>query len=169
MGFPDELVTLPRDHGTLFFVPNTDDVLRRFNPDNEDIRDVVSVDEGGVTRYRLKSGALTGFSDDGCSVGRDQILREAELDRAVMLHPKHRKLAEAAVDAIRDLVHPDSAGEERQPFDVAPDAYPASDPNPQRWQVAHALITLAEGYTRSARTTAVGTLARTVFNPLVTP
>lgn len=169
VAFPDELITLPRDHATLFVVPDADDVLRRFDPDNEDIRDVVSVDEGGVPRYRLKTGALSGFSADGCSVGRDQILREAELDRDQMLHPKYRKLAEANVDAIRAFKHPDSAGVERSPFDVAPDPYPPNDPFPQRWQVAHALITLAEGYGRSARKTAVGTLARTVFNPLMTP
>jgi hypothetical protein len=166
--FPDDLVTLPRDHATLFVVPDTDDVLRRFNPDSEDMRDVMSIDEGGVPRYRLKTGALTGFSEDGCSVGRDQILVEADLDRAEMLHPRHRKLAEAAVDAIRGFVHPDSQDNSRHPFDVVPDAYPPSDA-PARWQVAHALITLADGYGKSARTTAVGALARTVFNPLVSP
>lgn len=169
MGFPDELITLPRDCAALFVVQSSEYILRRFNPDNEDIRDVLSVDEGGVARYRLKAGALTGFSSDGCSVGRDQILQHASLDRASMLHPRHRKLAEASVDAIRSFAHPDRNGVERAPFEVVPDAYPSEASDPQRWQVAHALITLAPEYTKASRTTAVGTLARTVFNPLLHP
>ena len=144
-------------------------ILRRFDPDNPEVRDAYTVDEGSSPRYRLRGGALTGFSIDGCSVSRDRILVAAGISRDEVLRlPKFRKLAEASVAAVRECSIPDHAGNELRPFEVLADSYPMADPSPQRDLVAHALIRL-DAPTKKFRTIAVGKLSRFVFNPLDAP
>jgi hypothetical protein len=138
-------------------------VVRRFNPDTVDIRDVVSVDEGGRRRMTLKAGAFSGFSDGGCSLGRKRILDKAGILISEFLRPKHRAIGRAKVSRIRKFRHPDEHGLSDFPFRVEADAYPDDEPF-ERWQVAHALLHLNSGFTTNpARKTALGVLARTVF------
>jgi hypothetical protein len=137
--------------------------MRRFNPDDVEIRDVVSVDEGGKRRFTLKAGAFTGFREGGCSIGRKRILHKAALSMADFLHPKYRAIGLVKVSRIRKFKHLGADGYIGFPFNVEADAYPDDQPF-ERWQVAHAVLTLNQGYTTpAARKTAVGTLARTVF------
>lgn len=163
--FPIDLITLPREHPLLAAVDSSDIALRRFDPDNSNVRDFVTRDEGSAPRLRLKGGALTGFSSDGCSTARDQVLSEAQIARREVLEPKYRRIAEASVDAIRSFQLVRDSGDTVTPFEVVPDPYPDDEPSPKKWMVAHALITIVP-LTKAEKTTAVGALARTVFNPL---
>lgn len=167
--FPANLKSLRDDHPLLALVNDGDLLLRRFNPDNPEHRDSITIDEGRVPRVRLKPGALTGFSQDGCSTIRHDVLVEAQIPREELLEPpKYTRLAEASVSAIREFSFVDSTGSTTEPFTVHPDAYP-DQPNPKRHDVAHALIRRAALPTRSDRSMAVGALARLVFNPLSAP
>jgi hypothetical protein len=161
-------VTLSGDDPLLRTVGNEESVLRRFNPNNPQEADQVTIDEGAVPRIRLRPSALTGFSDDGCSVSRDAILSHVGIPRSELaVPPKYTHIAEASVAAIRGFEHETSGGETLRPFEVVPDPYPDLD-SPSRTDVAHALISIAM-LTRADRKIAVGRLARTIFNPLHEP
>ncbi len=163
--FPDSLVTIPRDDPVLSAVESSETLLRRFDPDNVEVRELHTIDEGSVPRIRLRGGALTGFSSDGCSTARPRVLDLAGISYPEVLEPKHRRFAEAMVSSIRDFEFKRNDGQTIRPFDVAPDAYPPNENQPKRWMVAHALVTIIE-LTKLEKRVAVGALTRLVFNPL---
>ena len=161
--FPDDLVTLPRESPLLQYVSSREVVMRRFNPDAADVRDIVSVDEGGKRRFTLKAGAFMGILEGGCSIGRKRILEKAAIPISDFLQPRYQAIGRVKVSRIRKFKHANFEGATANPFNVEADAYPDDQPF-RRWQVAHALLTLNQGFTTPAvRKTALGALARTVF------
>ena len=165
--FPPEFKTLPDTHPMLQSVDSTDTLLRRFNPDNRE--HFITIDEGSIPTKRLAAGAFTGFSNDGCSVSRAEVLATAQIPVGQILQPKYSGIAEAAAGDVRRLSIPDATGESILPFSVVPDPYPEPIPGgvlPAPHEVAHALVQMAS-LTKADRRIAVGNLARFVFSPSV--
>ncbi|WP_168197063.1 hypothetical protein [Agromyces laixinhei] len=144
--------------------------MRRFNPNNPHESELLTVDEGAVPRVRLRGGALTGFSKDGCSASRPLVLDEVNIDiREVLEPPRYDSLAEAIVESVDGFEYTTNGGEVIQPFSVVPDPYPQEVEGPKSHHVSHALIQAIQFPSKADKTMAVGTLARLHFNPIQLP